>query len=1077
VDFIAATGTHYIAHRRFFQSAPPALQSAPVRMNFLLHLLPRSLVGRVFSLYLVSLLIFVCSGLGLFYKYHFSHYVQEQLLATEMVMNVAAQSVADSAATGDHDSITKTLARIISRSHFSQAQFIDARGGVFKASNEPGVSFKPPRWLLHLVQAQLFDVNHNIAVGGKDYGVLRLSFAVDEVASELWQLALLTLALALGALVGGAVLIRIPLKRWLGNFDRVRANESEILSGAVDVTALLDRDAPREIRHTIDILSRAASRLLAQREEASVTLNAIADGVLTSDRYMRVIYCNPAAQQMLGRPGIVGQDLRTLLPSVFKEDETTVDWRVRRIEVAGSNGKTAILDTTLSTIHGAAQLVNGYVLAFRDVTQQHALDQQLRDELQTRGRALESLRHVLDAFPASLDTGSIAPAADDLEQLTGRVLALVNERELGRRALDNQKFALDQHAIVSITNLKGNITYANDRFCEISGYAREELLGVNHSIINSGFQSKEFFGQMWQTILAGRVWHGEIRNRSKDGGYFWVDATVVPLPDKDGRPEQFIAIRTNITARKSIESQLEEQLRFVEVLLEATPMAIYLKDRAGRYLRFNKAFEELLGIERSQWIGRDVFDLVPGPAADMMHAKDQALFDTGATQTYESVFTNHQTGMAHAGLYWKAPLSNREGDVTALVGTILDITERNRIEQALREAKRAAETANQAKSEFLANMSHEIRTPMNGVIGMTDLALETPLTATQHEYLTIVKNSAQALMVILNDILDFSKIEAGKLSIESVNFSLSRTLAETLKAIAVRARKKGLALIFQRESELPDQIRGDPGRMRQILTNLCDNAIKFTTQGSITVTARCTSLGTAGVEVYLSVRDTGIGIPAERQKGVFQAFNQADTSTTRQFGGTGLGLTICARLVELMGGRIWVESEAGQGSTFHFTVHGQSVAGTDADSQVQAAQLTAVTPTRTDPRPLLVLLVEDNPVNQLLATTFLEKWGHAVVLAENGQEAVDLFAGQAWDVVLMDMQMPVMGGLDATRRIRAMEPPGQHTPIVAMTANALASDRRDCLEAGMDEHLTKPLNLATLQALMERVTTRLTPSA
>jgi PAS domain S-box-containing protein len=927
-------------------------------MNFFARWLPRSLVGRISTLYLVSLLIFVGSGLGLFYKYQFSQNVEDELLSAEMMMNVAGQSVADSIVIGDFDTINKTLERLVARSHFSQAQFIDANGLVIKADNSYKVALAPPQWLQNMVQTQLFDVNHNIVAGGKDYGVLRLVFAADQVASELWRLALLALALSLGSLICGVVLIRIPLKRWLGNFDRVRAHEAEILSGAMDVNALLGSDAPAEIRHTFSILSRTTT--------------------------------------------------------------------------------------------------------------------QLRSELQMRQRALESLRHVLDSFEDESASGFASLPADDLEALTERVVALVNERELGRRALDNQKFALDQHAIVSMTDLNGDITYANDRFCDISGYTRAELIGMNHRIINSGAQSTEYFKEMWQTILQGRVWRGELRNRNKQGTYYWVDATVVPLAGGDGRPEQFIAIRTDITARKAIESQLEEQLRFVEVLLEATPTAIYLKDAEGRYLRFNKAFEAIFGIEREQWMGKNVFDLVPGDAAATMHAKDIELWATAEVQTYEASFTNRKTGEVREGLYWKAPLTNSVGEITALVGTILDVTERNRLNRELRHAKRTAEAANQAKSEFLANMSHEIRTPMNGVIGMTDLALDTPLNTTQQEYLTIVKNSAKSLMVILNDILDFSKIEAGKLAIERVDFSLASTVSETLKTIEARATKKGLALVCQMDADMPGLVWGDPGRIRQILTNLCDNAIKFTAQGAVTVGVKYLRLSGHEDEIQFSVRDTGIGIPDEKQQGVFEAFSQADASTTRQFGGTGLGLTISSRLAALMGGRIWLESEPGQGSIFHFTVRTQTVAATS----VAQLPLEPVLPPESVPRRALqVLLVEDYPVNQMLATALLKKWGHVVVLANNGQEAVDLFPVQHWDVVLMDMQMPVMGGVEATQLIRASEPPGQHTPIIAMTANAMESDRLACLAAGMDDYLTKPFNAVTLKAMIDGVVPALTPSA
>jgi len=1037
-------------------------------MKLLLRLLPSSLLGRVFSLYLVSLVIFVLTGLGLFYKYQFSQYVDEEATTAAMMMNVAAQSVADSAVIGDYDTIAKTLERAISQSRFSEMKFIDTQGHVLSSVRAFKPVWTPPAWLLGLVQEQLYEVNHNIVVGGKDYGVLRINFADQEIAGELWRLALVALALALVAMLGGVVVIWIPLKRWLGNFDRVRANEQDILVGAVDVAQLLDSDAPEEIRHTFDIISRAASNLLAQREEAAVTLNAITDGVLSIDRQQLVSYCNPAAEQMLGRSAddLVGHELPDYFAHMFTQGQSAVAWQARQIELQGSGGRPLILDATFSTIQAGNQELVGHVLTFRDVTRQHALDQQLRAQLHMRERALESLRQVLDSFQGVPEVATAATGADDLDALTARIVTLVKERELGRRALDNQKFALDQHAIVSISNLQGDITYANDRFCDISGYSREELLGANHRIVKSGVHDAAFFATLWQTIARGQVWHGEICNRNKQGTPYWVDVTVVPMLGTDGLPEQYIAIRTDISARKAAETQLQEQLRFVEVLLEATPTAIYLKDTQGRYLRFNKAFEDLFGIHRADWVGRTVAELVNGDVAQMMAAKDQELYRTGQIQTYEANFINRQTGVVCEGLYRKAPLTDSAGTVTGLVGTILDVTDRNRLSQQLLAAKAHAEAASQAKSDFLANMSHEIRTPMNGVIGMTDLVLDTELDATQRNYLTIVKNSAQSLMVILNDILDFSKIEAGKLTIESVNFSLASTVTETLETIRARAEKKGLTLVCQINPDVPPFFNSDPGRIRQVLTNLCDNAIKFTANGGVTVCVDGQRQVDGAYEVHVSVRDTGIGIPKDKQAGVFEAFTQADASTTRQFGGTGLGLTICMRLVALMGGRIWLESEPGQGSTFHFTVLAQPAVAIESLQDAESESITHSTPADVV-RPLHVLLVEDHPVNQVLARTLLTKWGYAVQVANNGQEAVDLFARQGWDVILMDMQMPVMGGLEATRLIRAAESASQHTPIIAMTANAMASDQQECLAAGMDAYVSKPFNTAVLKQTIE----------
>ena len=530
----------------------------------------------------------------------------------------------------------------------------------------------------------------------------------------------------------------------------------------------------------------------------------------------------------------------------------------------------------------------------------------------------------------------VSHAAAEMQDL-GYALNSVSTRLFEQnQALNNERFALDQHTIVSVTDLQGSITYANDRFCSISGFSHAELIGANHRIVKSGFHPDEFYANLWQCIGAGQVWQGEICNRAKDGSFYWVDSSIVPMLDAQDLPMQYIGIRTDITAAKALQESLQE-------------------------------------------------------------------------------------------------------------------------------ARKVAESANRAKSEFLANMSHEIRTPMNGVIGMTELALETPLNETQRSYLNVVQSSAQSLLVILNDILDFSKIEAGKLQIETIVYSPRQTITEALQPVQARVLQKGLKLSCEIAPDLPEFVLGDPGRIRQVLTNLCDNAIKFTAQGRIDVRVTGRDLGDQDYELQISVQDSGTGIAQDKQKLIFSAFAQADSSTTRQFGGTGLGLTISARLVELMGGRIWVQSVPGQGSTFHFTVrtarHAAPATLSDPGAAASASGAARI---------LSVLLVEDNKVNQLLATTLLKKWGHRVTLAQNGQEAAALFPTERWDVVLMDMQMPVMGGIEATKLIRASEAPGQHTPIIAVTANAMAAERELCLQAGMDEHLSKPISAQALRALLEK---------
>ncbi len=821
-----------------------------------------------------------------------------------------------------------------------------------------------------------------------------------------------------------------------------------------------------------------------------------------------------------------------------------------------------------------------------------AVNDKLRRELSERETALCSVRDAIrDLLPnAATPADSLVLAQEDLGALAQRLAVLVSESEAGRRALANQKFALDQHAIVSITDVHGNIVYANDRFCEISGYRRAELLGRNHRIINSGEHPPAFFEAMWATISQGQVWHGEVCNRARDGRPYWVNATIVPLLDANGVPEQYIGIRTDITDRKQMEAQLSEQLHMVEELIEAIPLPLYMKDAAGRYLRLNRAFELFFNVRRADFIGRTLHDLLTPEDAAVHARKDSELMRSKGIQSYEAE-VHTRDGGCHNTIYRKAVLTQLDGTVHGLLGIIIDISDRKQTEAELRQAKEAAEAASRAKSDFLANMSHEIRTPMNGIIGMTDLALDTALTDEQREYLAIVKSSAESLLTIINDILDFSKIEAGKLLVEHISFDLHRLVSDTLKSLALRAHEKNIELVSEILPEVPTYTLGDPSRIRQVLTNLVGNAIKFTENGEIALRAELTAAGNDRAVIHFAVRDTGIGIAPEKQQLIFEAFAQEDSSTTRKYGGTGLGLSISRRLVGLMGGEMWLESELGRGSTFHFSVALQvdrapasQVSRTSCDlkgrrilvvddndtnrrvlagmlsscgieaslaesgrSALELAQqqrydcilldahmpemdgyqlaaalrasLEQVPPmlmlssgaTRGDglrcqevgiagffakpiaaeelraalsrvfgdnplpangnsqlltrhslreqQRALDILLVEDHPINQKLALNLLEKWGHRPVLAENGQEATIRHAERNFDVILMDMQMPVMGGIEATQRIRRFEKASglPRTPIIAMTAAAMQSDRDACLAAGMDDYLAKPI--------------------
>ena len=824
----------------------------------------------------------------------------------------------------------------------------------------------------------------------------------------------------------------------------------------------------------------------------------------------------------------------------------------------------------------------------------------LREELASRNRALQSLRdtatELLTGAPGGADAEALAE--NDLESLSVLMARLVEEREVERRELDNQKFALDQHAIVSITDTQGVILYANQRFCEISGYAANELIGQSHRIVKSGVHPPEVFANMWATIAAGKVWHGEICNRKKNGGHYWVSATIVPFLDSAGLPTRYIGIRTDITERKAMEAALQEQLRLVEELIEAIPLPLYLKDTAGRYLRLNRAFELFFAVRREEVLGRTLHELLAPEDAQVHAEMDAELLAKGGSQVYEAS-VHSRDGVTHDTIYRKAALTRPDGSISGLLGTIIDISERKEAELSLRKAMEAAEAANRAKSDFLANMSHEIRTPMNGVIGMTDLALSTQLDDEPREYLQIVKTSAESLLTIINDILDFSKIEAGKMLIETISFHLPRLVSDAMKTLALRAHEKTLELIVDVDpgaGRMPF-VFGDPGRLRQVLLNLTGNAIKFTERGEIVIRVR---LAESAGRIHFEVRDTGVGIAEDKLDRIFEAFTQEDTSTTRRFGGTGLGLTISHRLVTMMGGRLWVESTLGQGSTFHVELplatdgarqdgeepvatlagmrvllvddnetnrivlsrmlagwdmkvtalssgaalfvaleaqalpnlivldaHMPEMDGFDIAARMQLDPRLALVPrimlssgamrgdadrcralgvaayfskpiaqqellsglhsvlgvsayrmshpelvTRHSLREareeLNVLLVEDHAINQKLAISLLEKWGHRVTLARNGQEAIDRASQQdvVFDVILMDLQMPVMGGLEATQRLRLA---GCRTHIIAMTANAMEGDRELCLSAGMDDYISKPIKADDLYTLLHKL--------
>ena len=555
----------------------------------------------------------------------------------------------------------------------------------------------------------------------------------------------------------------------------------------------------------------------------------------------------------------------------------------------------------------------------------------------------------------------------------------------------------------------------------------------------------------------------------KDGSRFPAVVSVTALRDAQDVIIGYLLIGTDNTARKVVEEEqkksdqrLRDQQFYTRSLIESNIDAIMTTDPAGIITDVNKQMEALTGSTRDELIGAPFKDCFTDP--DRAEAGIKLVLSEKSVTDYE-LTARARDGKETVVSYNATTFYDRNRTLQGVFAAARDVTERKRVEMELNEARAVAESASQTKSDFLASMSHEIRTPMNAIMGIADLLAQTNLSAQQDKYVQIFRRAGDNLLNLINDILDLSKVEASQLELEQTNFVLIDQMEIVMEMVGARAKEKGLALLCEIAPDVPNNVVGDPTRLRQVLMNLLGNAIKFT--GADTVSLRVTLDGDLVSPTLLrfSVQDTGIGIPDEKLGRIFERFTQADSSTTRRFGGSGLGLTISKRLVELMGGRIWVESVVAKGSTFSFAV----------PLEVQTSETLAATVTEgasSDPAlaPLRILLTEDSPDNCTITLAYLEATPYTVEIAENGAVACEMFRAGHYDLVLMDRQMPIMDGLAATRNIRAWEQEiGRYPiPIIALTASALKGDREMCLAAGCTAFLTKPIRQdALLQAIRE----------
>lgn len=775
------------------------------------------------------------------------------------------------------------------------------------------------------------------------------------------------------------------------------------------------------------------------REFFAGILAAIGDGVVATDLTGRIIFMNGSAELITGWQAAeaVDRDFGDVLklynvetdgpePSpIFRalQAKTTIGLHAGTV-LQAKDGSQKYLSASCAPIGQTDGGFCGVAAVFRDVTRYRLLEQKCRNEE-------ANLRTIFDAAPVGMLIMDEATTIIQINETALKYLGRDRGSVIGKKYGDGIccKGSTEDERGCGF----GATICANCELRRAVSLAFEGLTTVDaeyeRTFIRAGREQTFWFRVSVTTIIVGDV-----------------TRAVVALAD--------------ITAQKRKEIAVAQSRNFYLRIFESFPTIIWKSDFTGNIEYINNAWLEFTMQPIKQALGRGWLQHI--------HPDDRKLaLANGREEAPDSeIRLLHRSGQ-YRWLYCVSRLYHDiDGTPEGYIGMAFDITDRKTAEQALERAKEEAEAAAKAKSEFLANMSHEIRTPINGLMGMIDLTLSTELNDEQKENLETAKTSAKSLLLIINDILDFSKLEAGKLAIDEAAFDIRDFIDGLMKAHSPAAARKGLKLHAAVARDVPRAVTGAASRIRQVLDNLIANGIKFTERGSVVLSVKATALTAEAVEVAFAVADTGIGIAAGDMDKLFKAFSQVDGSITRRFGGTGLGLVISQHLVEIMGGKIVVESEKDRGSTFAFALRFKTAAVAAGKARPEKAVFRAS-------RPLKILLVEDDAVGRQVATGMLGKLGHGVEAAKNGAEALAMLASSKYDVILMDIQMPVMDGSEATKRIRAAEVRTRdHVPIIALTAHALAGDRERFLAEGMDGYIAKPVQIAELFRQLEALAGR-----